>query len=85
QRGRTRVHGLVAADGLHIAEADGEHARRIARQRGIGLLRVDCWAGGDGGLVAYYTGQGFTPTERFTVGDWPGQVLARRLAQPAVS
>jgi hypothetical protein len=44
------------------------------------LLRVDCYAGDDRKLVAYYEGNGFTPTEPFTVeGRWPGQVLARRL------
>ncbi|RJQ79056.1 GNAT family N-acetyltransferase [Pseudonocardiaceae bacterium YIM PH 21723] len=59
-----------------------DHARAIAGERGIGLLRVDCWAGGDGRLVAYYTGQGFTPTEQFTVRDWTGQVLAQRLEHP---
>ncbi|PXY21432.1 GCN5 family acetyltransferase [Prauserella muralis] len=55
------------------------HARDEARRRGLGLLRVDCWAGGDGALVRYYTGQGFTPTETFQVGDWAGQVFACRL------
>lgn len=46
-----------------------EFARQDARDRGIGLLRVDCWAGGDGKLVRYYEGQGFTPTERVRVRD----------------
>ncbi|PXY26689.1 GNAT family N-acetyltransferase [Prauserella sp. PE36] len=55
------------------------HAREEARRRSIGLVRVDCWAGGDGALVRYYTGQGFTPTERFRVGDWVGQVFEDRL------
>jgi GNAT superfamily N-acetyltransferase len=49
---------------------------------GTPLLRVDCWAGGDGELVRYYEGAGFTPTERFTVGDWEGQVLIRRCDEP---
>ncbi|MBZ4320123.1 GNAT family N-acetyltransferase [Streptomyces huiliensis] len=55
------------------------HAAREARRQGVDLLRVDCYAGGDGALVAYYRGQGFVPAETFTVGDWPGQVLERRL------
>jgi GNAT superfamily N-acetyltransferase len=55
-----------------------DHARAETRRRGIGLLRVDCWAGGDGKLVRYYRGQGFTPTERFRVKDWIGQVFEDR-------
>jgi GNAT superfamily N-acetyltransferase len=55
------------------------HARREAAREGVSLLRVDCYAGGDGRLVEYYRGQGFAPTERFTVGEWPGQVLEMRL------
>ncbi|MEU6642151.1 GNAT family N-acetyltransferase [Saccharomonospora sp. NPDC046836] len=54
-------------------------ARLEARRRGVGLVRVDCWAGGDGALVRYYSGQGFTPTQRFQVGDWVGQVFEDRL------
>ncbi|RKT16378.1 acetyltransferase (GNAT) family protein [Streptomyces sp. 1114.5] len=53
------------------------------RRRGIGLLRVDCYAGGDRELVAQYRALGFTETESFEVeqpnGVWPGQVLAIRL------
>lgn len=56
-----------------------EHARAETRRRGIGLLRVDCWAGGDGRLVRYYLGQGFTPTETFRANDWVGQVFEDRL------
>ncbi|OKH95863.1 GNAT family N-acetyltransferase [Streptomyces uncialis] len=57
------------------------HAADETRRAGRSLLRVDCYAGDDGKLVAYYEGQGFTPAERFTVGEdaWPGQVLARRV------
>ncbi|GAA2396714.1 hypothetical protein [Dactylosporangium salmoneum] len=48
------------------------------------LLRVDCYAGGDGALVRWYERQGFTATEAFTVTrddgtEWPGQVLAQPL------
>ncbi|EME96545.1 GNAT family N-acetyltransferase [Streptomyces mobaraensis NBRC 13819 = DSM 40847] len=55
------------------------HAARETRRQGVDLLRVDCYAGDDGRLVAYYRGQGFVPTETFRVGDWPGQVLERRV------
>jgi GNAT superfamily N-acetyltransferase len=60
-----------------------EHARAHAAARGAALLRVDCWAGGDGGLVRYYQAAGFAPTTRFTVQDWPGRVLERRLQPPS--
>ncbi|MEV0130129.1 GNAT family N-acetyltransferase [Dactylosporangium sp. NPDC050688] len=61
-----------------------DHARVLAARRGIGLLRVDCYAGDDRALVGWYRRQGFTPTETFTVPlptgrDWPGQVLEQRL------
>ncbi|WP_346775944.1 GNAT family N-acetyltransferase [Micromonospora sp. HNM0581] len=58
------------------------HAADLARERGVGLLRVDCYAGDDGALVRYYQRQGFTPTDPFTVNlpdrpPWPGQLLTR--------
>ncbi|MHA6762425.1 GNAT family N-acetyltransferase [Streptacidiphilus sp. PAMC 29251] len=61
-----------------------DRARAEARSRGIGLLRVDCYAGDDGKLKSYYRGQGFTEVEPFTVSrpgepDWPGMLLAQRL------
>jgi GNAT superfamily N-acetyltransferase len=60
-----------------------DHARGLARDRGVGLLRVDCYAGDDRALVGYYESQGFTATVPFSVprpaGDWPGQVLEQRL------
>ncbi|MFF4689534.1 GNAT family N-acetyltransferase [Streptomyces sp. NPDC001307] len=57
------------------------HAAEVTRRAGVRLLRVDCYAGGDRGLVAYYEANGFTPTQTYTTGenDWPGQVLARRV------
>ncbi|WP_111554765.1 GNAT family N-acetyltransferase [Kitasatospora sp. SolWspMP-SS2h] len=58
-------------------------ARRLARERGADLLRVDCYAGGDGGLVARYERLGFTRTTAFTedrpTGPWPGQLLELRV------
>lgn len=65
--------------GRGVGSALLEHAAEETLRRDVGLLRVDCFAGSEGRLVAYYTGQGFTPTETFTVGDWHGQVLARRV------
>ncbi|GIJ11685.1 hypothetical protein Van01_48990 [Micromonospora andamanensis] len=58
------------------------HAADLARERGVGLLRVDCYAGDDGALVRWYERQGFTPTDPFTVPrpnrqPWPGQILTR--------
>jgi GNAT superfamily N-acetyltransferase len=59
------------------------HAVAEARRQGVGLLRVDCYAGNGGRLIDYYRRQGFTPTERFAVeterGTWHGQVLAMRV------
>jgi GNAT superfamily N-acetyltransferase len=52
------------------------HARTLAVEKGVGLVRVDCYRGGDGSLVRYYERNGFVRTSEFTVGDWPGQILA---------
>jgi GNAT superfamily N-acetyltransferase len=51
-----------------------------ASRRGISLVRVDCWAGGDGALVRYYESQGFKPTVRFDVKGWIGQVFEQRVS-----
>ncbi|MEV0597011.1 GNAT family N-acetyltransferase [Nonomuraea cavernae] len=51
-----------------------------AGRRGVGLVRVDCYAGDDGRLVAYYEGCGFVRAEPFMVGAWPGMILQRRLS-----
>ncbi|MEO3750655.1 GNAT family N-acetyltransferase [Streptomyces sp. B6B3] len=76
------VH-LLVTDRRHAGRGIGAallaHAVAEARREGVGLLRVDCYAGDDGRLVEFYRGQGFEPTERFTVGDWPGQLLAQRV------
>jgi GNAT superfamily N-acetyltransferase len=61
-----------------------DHARKLARAAGVGMLRVDCFAGGDGALVRYYEKQGFTRDVEFgvpraTASEWPGQVLVQRL------
>ncbi|MFE9063245.1 GNAT family N-acetyltransferase [Streptomyces violaceusniger] len=65
--------------GLGIGSALLAHAVEETRRAGVGLLRVDCWAGGGGELVAFYERNGFTATDRFLSGSWPGQVLARRV------
>jgi GNAT superfamily N-acetyltransferase len=59
-------------------------ARAEAERRGIALLRVDCYGGGDGALAAQYERLGFTPAGTFTVERpgrpaWPGRVLQTRL------
>lgn len=69
---RFKGHGVGSALLAHAAE--------VTRGAGVGLLRVDCYAGGDGRLVRYYEDNGFTRTETYLgAGDWPGQVLERRL------
>jgi GNAT superfamily N-acetyltransferase len=71
---RFKGHGIGSALLAHAAEE--------TRRAGVALLRVDCYAGDDGKLVAYYVANGFTPTETYTAGannDWPGQVLAMRV------
>jgi RimJ/RimL family protein N-acetyltransferase len=57
-------------------------AERVAAERGVQVLRLDCFAGNGGALVRYYESAGFAPTETFAVGDWPGQVLQRTIAPP---
>jgi GNAT superfamily N-acetyltransferase len=58
-------------------------ARSLAKEQGVGLLRLDCFAGGDGALVRYYERQGFTRAETFTeragASEWQGQILVQRL------
>ncbi|KAL4947312.1 acyl-CoA N-acyltransferase [Aspergillus filifer] len=57
-----------------------EHARGIAREAELSLLRVDCYAGGDGKLVRYYESLGFERLERLELeGGWACQILAERL------
>ncbi|CRL24051.1 Acyl-CoA N-acyltransferase [Penicillium camemberti] len=57
-----------------------DHARDLASKADVSLLRVDCYAGGDGKLIQYYESQGFKRFESLnTEGEWPCQVLAQRL------
>lgn len=54
-----------------------EEAKKEARNRGIGLLRLSCYAGGDGGIVRTYEKMGFSrnPPEVIPVPDWGGGKL----------
>ncbi|WP_128983987.1 GNAT family N-acetyltransferase [Streptomyces roseicoloratus] len=71
------THGRFHGHG--VGSALLAHAVDETRRAGVSLLRVDCFAGSEGRLVAYYERQGFTRTEEFTVNDWPGQVLEQRV------
>jgi len=68
---------------LDISQGMIDTARALAREAGVGLIRVDCFAGGDGALVRYYEKQGFVRDVEFAVpvngSEWPGQVLSQRL------
>ena len=60
------------------------YAAELARERGVGLLRVDCFRSPDRALVRFYESCGFTATEPFVVErpgrpTWTGQVLERRV------
>ncbi|MGH3877553.1 MAG: GNAT family N-acetyltransferase [Actinophytocola sp.] len=74
---------LLLVSRRHAGERVGsrllDHAREQARARGIGLLRLDCYAGGDGDLVRYYLRNGFTPSRTVDLDGWPGQVFEQRL------
>ena len=74
---------LLAADHRFAGRGAGAallaHAAEATRRAGVSLLRVDCYAGGDGKLVGYYERNGFVRTQAFDVDGWPGQVLARRV------
>ncbi|CAM3347313.1 GNAT family N-acetyltransferase [Stackebrandtia soli] len=67
--------------GLGVGGLLLDHAATLARQRGLSLLRVDCFRSPDRSLIEFYERHGFTSTEEFTVDDgkWAGQVLERRL------
>lgn len=62
---------LLIASPTHRGQGIGHHlierARALTVADGIEIMRVDCWSGGDRRLVAYYAGEGFTPTEEIEV------------------
>jgi GNAT superfamily N-acetyltransferase len=80
------VKSLVTARrvaGRGVGAALLQRVFQQARDAGVELVRVDCWAGAPR-LVRWYEEQGFAPTERFTVSKsfgetWEGQQLALRL------
>ncbi|MEU3308926.1 GNAT family N-acetyltransferase [Nocardiopsis sp. NPDC055551] len=76
------VHLLLVSRGHRGLNVGGrllDHARRRARERGTSLVRVDCWAGGDGALVRYYEDQGFTRSLRVPVRGTEVQVFEDRV------
>jgi GNAT superfamily N-acetyltransferase len=68
-----------ASSGKGIGTLLLEKARTLARKAGVSVVRLDCYAGGSGGLVRYYESQGFERAETFEIKGWPGQVLVQRL------
>lgn len=62
---------LLIASPAHRGQQIGHQLIELAREytiaEGIGLLRVDCWSGGDRRLVQYYLDQGFTPAQEIEV------------------
>jgi GNAT superfamily N-acetyltransferase len=78
---------LLVTDRRHAGEGIGaamlDYAKDLARAQGTRVLRLDCYAGDDRALVAYYEKQGFSATETFSfdIRDtvWPGQVMELRL------
>ena len=75
--------------GRGIGAALIERAKQEAAERGIDLIRVDCWAGEDGSLIRVYEKYGFTRVLEFAVplpdrDDWPGMLLAMRLSEQSV-
>jgi GNAT superfamily N-acetyltransferase len=78
------LHLLITSrrhSGQGVGRALVNQARAVAIERKIDLIRVDCYAGDDRKLVAAYERMGFVPTEPFLVKEWPGQVLAMRVAE----
>ena len=73
-----------AAKGRNVGGLLLDEARAVARRRGLRLVRVDCYAGGDRKLNGWYVRQGFTEVGPFVVQrtgleDWPGMLLAQYL------
>lgn len=68
-----------ASSGKAIGTLLLNKARELAREAGVSLLRLDCYAGGSGGLVRYYESQGFEKGETFEAKGWLGQIMVQRL------
>jgi GNAT superfamily N-acetyltransferase len=62
---------LLIASPAHRGEKIGRQLIALAREltvaAGVGLLRVDCWSGGDRRLVRYYVDEGFVPVQEIEV------------------
>jgi hypothetical protein len=65
------ISGLITSGGA-LARTVGRallgHAKATAQRAGIGLLRLDCYAAGDGALIRYYESVGFHQVTSFTIG-----------------
>ena len=75
------IEALVTSRAHAGQDIGGALVRRAieeTRAAGIGLLRVDCWAGAPP-LVAWYERQGFVRSGTFEVRGWPGQVFSLRV------
>ncbi|MGH8878477.1 MAG: hypothetical protein ACRD0P_14220 [Stackebrandtia sp.] len=60
-RWRNHESTYATGGGPYLATIDERAAGALStRERGVDLLRVDCFAGNDGKSVPYYDGQGFT-------------------------
>ncbi len=55
-----------------------ELATEIARDRGLQMIRVDCWSDSPR-LVRFYETQGFARQGFFDLRGWRGQVLGKPL------
>lgn len=78
------VNFLISArahSGRGVGRTLIERAKQEAAERGIDLIRVDCWAGEEGNLVKIYESYGFRRVQRLLVGEWPGMLLAMRLSE----
>jgi GNAT superfamily N-acetyltransferase len=58
-----------------------ERVKEEAAERGVDLIRVDCWSGEDGNLVRVYENYGFRRVREFLQEDWPGMLLEMRLSE----
>jgi ribosomal protein S18 acetylase RimI-like enzyme len=80
------ISGFITSRALRARTAGRtllDHAITTARRAGINLLRLDCYAGGDGGLVRYYESVGFQQVSRFIIelmgAPYTGCLLQKRL------